>query len=138
MRPGYPQFANFTPVPTIAPKKKKKKKAVEGAAGVVAGPAPGSPAAGAAAKEATPLPGAADWPPALKEYVTRCFSQCVTDVDKDMVEVILKGKITAAASSNSLWTKNWDDEPLPASLSKNSQPLGASAKLMSQQGNDAF
>ena len=41
-----------------------------------------------------------------------------------MVEILLKGKITAAAGSNSLWTKNWDDEPLPASLSKNTQPLG--------------
>jgi len=41
-----------------------------------------------------------------------------------MVEVILKGKITAAASSNSLWTKNWDEELLPANLSKNAQALG--------------
>merc|ERR1719369_126565 len=71
----------------------------------------------AASKEATPLPGAADWPPSLKNYVSRCFNQCVTDVDKDMVEVILKGKITAAASSNTLWSKKWDDEPLPSNLS---------------------
>ena len=61
--------------------------------------------------------GAADWTPSLKNYVSRCFNQCVTDVDKDMVEVILKGKIIAAASSNTLWTKNWDSEPLPSNLS---------------------
>jgi len=58
-----------------------------------------------------------EWPPSLKEYVNRCFSKCVTDVDKDQVEIILKGKITQAASTGSLWAKNWDAEPLPATLS---------------------
>ena len=120
--PGYPQFQGFNPVPTQI-KKKKKKKGPEGAPG---GPGvPGSPAASAPpAKEAPALPGAAEWPPSLKAYVQKCFSLCITDVDKDMVEVILKGKITAAASSNSLWTKNWDEELLPANLSKNAQALG--------------
>ena len=78
---------------------------------------------------------AAEWPQALKlveerllaavgitqkpflllfrEYVNRCFKKCVTSVDKDQVEIILKGKITSAASDGSLWTKNWDTEPLP-------------------------
>ena len=122
--PGMPQFNGFNPVPTQIKKKKKKKGAEVGpAAGPAAGAAPGA-APAPVAKEATPLPGAADWPPSLKAYVTRCFSQCVTDVDKDMVEVILKGKITAAASSNTLWTKNWDEEPLPSNLSKNLQPGG--------------
>jgi len=126
-RPGMNAFNGFNPVPTQIKKKKKKKGADGGAAQQGAASTP--------PKEATPLPGAADWPPSLKAYVTRCFSQCVTDVDKDMVEVILKGKITAAASSNSLWTRNWDDEPLPASLSKNAQPLGASAKLQGDLGS---
>ena len=48
-----------------------------------------------------------------REYVNRCFSKCVTDVDKDRVEIILKGKITNAVNNNALWTKNWDAEPLP-------------------------
>ena len=121
-RPGMPQFGGFNPVPTQV-KKKKKKKGAEGAPGVPG--LPGAAGVSPAAKEASPLPGAAEWPPSLKNYVSKCFSQCVTDVDKDMVEILLKGKITAAAGSNSLWTKNWDEEPLPASLSKNAQPLGA-------------
>ena len=49
--------------------------------------------------------------------MNRCFSKCVTDVDKDQVEIILKGKITKAAGDGSLWTKAWDAEPLPATLS---------------------
>ena len=71
-----------------------------------------------------------DWPPALKKYVSRCFEQCMTDMDKDQVEIILKGKITAAASANLLWTKNWDEEPLPATLSsKLSTNLGKDKEI---------
>jgi hypothetical protein len=92
-------------------------------------------------KEAAPLPagrpGAADWPPSLQNYVSRCFNQCVTDKDdQDMVEVILKGKITAAASSNTLWIKNWDSEPLPSNLSNSKvvpvvpMPLGSQGKVV--------
>ena len=125
-RPGLPQFGGFNPVPTQVKKKKKKKSADGTTPPVPSAAAAAAPAAPAAAKEALPLPGADNWPPSLKNYVSKCFSHCVTDIDKDMVEILLKGKITAAAGSNSLWTKNWDEEPLPASLSKNSQPLGES------------
>merc|ERR1719400_2151672 len=121
------QFGGFNPVPTQV-KKKKKKKGADGVPGAPGAPGvPGIPGAAGvtpAVKEASPLPGASEWPPSLKNYVSKCFSQCVTDIDKDMVEILLKGKITAAAGSNSLWTKNGDEEPLPASLSKNAQPLG--------------
>ena len=147
---GYPGF-NPMP-PQIKQKKNKKKKPVlpvgviggTGSPAPIPGPAtssPAKPAAPAPAPAAEPnMPGAAEWPPALKEYVSRCFCQCVTDVDKDMVEVILKGKITAAASSNSMWTKNWDDEPLPSNLSSRAAgrgDLGSQGKVVRGGGGQA-
>ncbi|XP_047113690.1 leukocyte receptor cluster member 8 homolog isoform X1 [Schistocerca piceifrons] len=55
-----------------------------------------------------------EWPESLKNYINRCYDQCIETVDKDRVEIILKGKITRAASEGTLWTKNWDVEPLPS------------------------
>jgi hypothetical protein len=78
--------------------------------------APAAQQVAAKVEAAQPL-SSEDWPPALKQYVSRCFEQCKSDMDKDQVEIILKGKITAAASGNLLWTKNWDTEPLPSTLS---------------------
>ena len=78
---------------------------------------PFSPKPGPKADSLANSPQANEWPDSLKKYVSRCFSKCVTDVDKDQVEIILKGKITKAAADKSLWDKDWDNEPLPGTLS---------------------
>ncbi|KAG0728503.1 Leukocyte receptor cluster member 8 [Chionoecetes opilio] len=52
--------------------------------------------------------------PPLRGYVGRCFSRCQTELDKDQVEICLKGKLTQAANNGALWTKNWDEESLPS------------------------
>ena len=118
---GYQGYNNFQ---NQGKKKNKNKNKGDAAAkqadktGAAAAAAPAAPATPAAktVEQAAPL-SSENWPPALKAYVSRCFDQCKSDMDKDQVEIILKGKITAAASSKTLWTKNWEEEPLPSTLS---------------------
>ena len=69
-------------------------------------------------QKASSVPGAQDWPPSLKAYVSKCFNACVTTKHKDMVEIVLEGKITAAVGSNAMWSKEWDKEELPGVLAK--------------------
>ena len=61
-------------------------------------------------------------PPAWSPQPRCCSDYCLLDkedLDKDKVFMILKGKIIEAISSDNLWTKNWDEEPLPGNLSMN-------------------
>jgi hypothetical protein len=53
------------------------------------------------------------WPESLRDYVNRAFSACLNELDKDRVEIILKGKLTIAHHEGNLFTKDWSTEPLP-------------------------
>ncbi|GIX77957.1 leukocyte receptor cluster member 8 [Caerostris extrusa] len=57
------------------------------------------------------------WPASLKNYVAKCFDKCETNLDKDQVELILKGKLMKANNDGTLKTKDWDNEPLPSTHS---------------------
>ena len=54
-----------------------------------------------------------DWPDGMRKYTERCYQMCKTDVEKNLVELILKGKLTSAVREQNVFTKDWDNEPLP-------------------------
>lgn len=58
------------------------------------------------------------WPPCLKNYVNDCFNKCKNDIDKDQVEIILKGKLVRAFNDGTIFTKDWSKEPLPSTHSE--------------------
>lgn len=55
-----------------------------------------------------------EWPESLYNYVAKCYMKCHSPLDKDMCEITLKGKITMAANRGELFTKDWENEPMPA------------------------
>ncbi|KAL1517021.1 hypothetical protein ABEB36_000841 [Hypothenemus hampei] len=61
-----------------------------------------------------------DWPQSLKDYVHNCYAKCKTTIDKNQVEIILKGKITQAYQQGQL-NKDWSKEPLPSIYSDTQQ-----------------
>ncbi|XP_044746932.1 leukocyte receptor cluster member 8 [Coccinella septempunctata] len=55
----------------------------------------------------------AEWSESLKKYVSDSYAKCKTVIDKNQVEIILKGKITHAINTGQM-NKDWSKEPLPS------------------------
>uniref|UniRef100_UPI00358F49F6 leukocyte receptor cluster member 8 isoform X2 n=1 Tax=Myxine glutinosa TaxID=7769 RepID=UPI00358F49F6 len=58
-------------------------------------------------------PKQAEWPPAMKAYVERCFGSCGSETDKDQTERVLKQILTSRLNDGSAYTIDWGKEPLP-------------------------
>ncbi|XP_020572279.1 SAC3 family protein A isoform X4 [Phalaenopsis equestris] len=52
------------------------------------------------------------FPPSVRAYVERCFSRCKDDAQRAANKLILSEIIAKAKDDGTLWTKNWDMEPL--------------------------
>jgi len=49
----------------------------------------------------------------FREYIKKCQDKCINKIDRDRMDIILKGKLTNANHDGSLWIKDWTKEPMP-------------------------
>jgi hypothetical protein len=77
-----------------------------------------APAPAMAPATASPVKKKIDWPPAVRQYVQRCFTpeSMIKGITKEEMESKLKKVITDAAESGNLNNVNWAELPLPQQM----------------------
>lgn len=58
----------------------------------------------------------AEWPPSLMDYISRAFSSCRNDQEKDKTEKYLKNILNGRLKSGSVNEIDWENEPLPKDI----------------------
>lgn len=96
-------FGHVPPPPTYHPQPYQSQP--------VSAPAP-------TAVTASPVKKKIDWPPAVRQYVQRCFTpeSMIKGITKEEMESKLKKVITDAAESGNLNNVNWAELPLPQQM----------------------
>ena len=104
-----------------------KENSTPSAASVPTSPSSGADASG-------------DWPPSLKEYVSRAFASVKDEKDRDLIQDLLKRKLTDAFNTGRSKMIDWDREPLPheAPLSSSPQPGLSFNHKNSRWGSSGF
>lgn len=75
-----------------------------------------------------------DWPSSLHAYANRAFGIAESEEDKLIIQKILKEKLTLAYKQNTIWSTNWDNEPLP-NLSTTNKKKITNNNQTNSQGN---
>jgi len=57
-----------------------------------------------------------EWPPSLMDYISRAFSACRNDKEKDKTESYLKNLLNGRLKSGSAYEIDWESEPLPKDI----------------------
>ncbi|OAY83563.1 hypothetical protein ACMD2_00276 [Ananas comosus] len=72
------------------------------------------------------------FPVALRAYVERTFARCKNDAQRAINQSLMKEMVTKASADGTLFTKNWDMEPLfPLPIDSNEQNNLQSSDLLS-------
>ncbi|XP_077490689.1 uncharacterized protein LOC144101411 isoform X2 [Amblyomma americanum] len=86
-------------------------------------------------------PHSGDWPESLKRYAMRAFGKCKSEIDRDQVEIVLKGKLTKMYCDGAMWSIDWDKEPLPSihseRLQQEQQKVASTAGAATSQDSNS-
>ncbi|CAH2058740.1 unnamed protein product [Thlaspi arvense] len=83
----------------------------------------------------TAMPEPGTFPKSLRGFVERAFARCKGDKEKEYCQAALKEIITKATNDKTLYTRDWDTEPLSTVLNTDMTNAESSSTLISSLQN---